>query len=276
MHADSYFRRGTTHDVCQDYALSGEVNGRPFGIVADGCSSSPHTDFGARFLAFGAREALRQSFGAFRYEAVLPLACAAVGHMVPMACLDATLGIVYGTETHIHVWLSGDGVIVARRKDGSYWVTVVEFSGNAPGYLSYQLNGNRFQALTGEGGPGGIRQIDDVVLSSHFTETDRKRLGEKRLSSDPRSYWTHRVYPAELFDLAAVMTDGASSFQCPSEHGGLEVVPLNEVLSHVLAYKGMVGRFAARRLNRFLGRHCRDQGWSHGDDFAFAAVYAGG
>jgi hypothetical protein len=277
MHSDAFFRRGATHDVCQDYALAGEVNGRAFGIVSDGCSSSEHTDFGARFLAFGAREALRQSPASrFCAEAVLPLACASVGKMVPMGCLDATLGLVYADECRFRVWLSGDGVVVARRRDGEYWVLQVEFSGNAPGYLSYLLDGRRFHALTQEHGPGGIRQVLSATLSQAFKETATAQWKAEPLTPSPQSFWLDLPCPTDLYDLVMVLSDGALSFQRKADSGHLEAVPLNEVLSHVLAFKGMSGRFVARRCKRFLERYCQEHGWSHGDDFGVAAVYAGG
>jgi hypothetical protein len=287
MYADSYFALGSTHDVCQDYALAGVaddrvidgrvVDDRPIGIAADGCSSSPHTDFGARFLAFGAREALRRSArGAFASGAVLPLACTLAGGMLPMRCLDATLGVVYGdaVPARIHAWLSGDGIIVARLRDGSgYPVTRVEFSGNAPGYLSYQLSSARFQELAD--GPGATRRVDELLLDPSFAELEAMWGDEQLSEQDPRSFWLYRGYEASKYDLVMVLTDGAQSFQ-RRVGGALEPVPLHDVLREVLAFKGMKGRFVARRLKRFLGRYCAEHGWSHADDFAVAAVYAGG
>ncbi|MBM3457554.1 MAG: protein phosphatase 2C domain-containing protein, partial [Armatimonadetes bacterium] len=53
MHADAAFRMGCTHSVCQDYAvaLRATAAGGPAILLADGCSSSPDTDVGARLLA---------------------------------------------------------------------------------------------------------------------------------------------------------------------------------------------------------------------------------
>ena len=49
---DAFFSIGKTHMVCQDYARSGTTRaGHPYAIVCDGCSSSPDTDLGSRFLA---------------------------------------------------------------------------------------------------------------------------------------------------------------------------------------------------------------------------------
>jgi len=55
MNADSYFEIGSTHLVCQDYALSGLYKDMCYGIVSDGCSSAENSEIGAQILCHGAR-----------------------------------------------------------------------------------------------------------------------------------------------------------------------------------------------------------------------------
>ena len=47
MNTDCAFYIGTTHEVCQDYALTGEYSV----AIADGCSGSVLSDFGSRVLS---------------------------------------------------------------------------------------------------------------------------------------------------------------------------------------------------------------------------------
>ena len=55
MKIDSAFQIGKTHDICEDFALTGTKNSIvPYTIVSDGCSSSPLTDVGSRILSFAA------------------------------------------------------------------------------------------------------------------------------------------------------------------------------------------------------------------------------
>ena len=55
MNSDSYFEIGSTHLVCQDYALSGSFKDMHYGIVSDGCSSAEHSEIGAQILCHVAR-----------------------------------------------------------------------------------------------------------------------------------------------------------------------------------------------------------------------------
>ena len=57
-HADAAFTIGKTHAVCQDYALAQNASDTsPLRAtwLSDGCSSSPHTDIGARFWFTGCK-----------------------------------------------------------------------------------------------------------------------------------------------------------------------------------------------------------------------------
>ena len=48
MNANCAINIGSTHALCQDYALA--RNDGPYVILSDGCSSSPDTDVGSRLL----------------------------------------------------------------------------------------------------------------------------------------------------------------------------------------------------------------------------------
>lgn len=50
MNADVAFAKGKIHLVCQDYAAAEVTESGVTVLVSDGCSGSPHTDFGARIL----------------------------------------------------------------------------------------------------------------------------------------------------------------------------------------------------------------------------------
>ena len=64
MKLDSAFQIGKTHDVCEDFALTGtfedEKNTARYVIVSDGCSSSQNTDLGSRLLSFSIANELKK------------------------------------------------------------------------------------------------------------------------------------------------------------------------------------------------------------------------
>ncbi len=129
MNSDWFLRTGSTHKMCEDYALTndrfnpgnptapGPIIGTPFAILADGCSSSPHTDFGARLLSASVRHIVREfpHLEPVRvYLSAWRAALAATQSLhLPLDSLDTTLGMVQwekSSGTWKARWL-GDGVI---------------------------------------------------------------------------------------------------------------------------------------------------------------------
>lgn len=262
MGADFCFRMGASHQVCQDYADAGEVDGLVCAAVSDGCSSSPHTDFGARFLVRSFWENVepvpkedRLIRGASRMAAVCGL---------PQSCLDATLLAAVATENCVEVLRAGDGVMVVRHLDGSVFFEQVAYDNNAPRYLSYMLNDRKaydylclvegFTARRGQRAPGGSWVYTEYRHSVCATpDVDRWSIARSEV------------------DLVLLLSDGVESFQ---DAQGVPV-PLETILDELLAFKGFAGQFIARRCNKFLGKVCQEKGWKHTDDFAAAGIYLG-
>ena len=270
MQVDSYFAIGSSHNVCEDYALHGVVNERPFGVLSDGCSSSPYTDFGSRFLCLGAQEALRLSPPEhFNQQAVLPLACTLLGKALPWECLDATLLFAYATKNLIFTLVSGDGVVVARRRDGSIHTTETVFNNSAPFYLSYQLNSSRFKTYTTEA--CGIRTTTRMQYDHELAagEAIDEEPYIERVSSEPQAFWDITAYSREVFDLVVLLSDGVHSFQ--KKPG--QSLPLQAVLQQLMQFKQLKGEFVKRRCKRFLRKFCVENNWSHYDDFSCVALY---
>ena len=109
MNADHHFWMGKTHNVCEDYAMSGTSGGVSYAIVSDGCSSSPDTDFGARILARAALKHIYQAWSLEKYsDSVINTArSGALSLGLPQRALDATLLVAVEWEKKVHVmsWL---------------------------------------------------------------------------------------------------------------------------------------------------------------------------
>ena len=146
MATDSYFAIGSDHQSagipCQDYALHGEG----FGIVADGCSSSPgRPDIGARLAAL----ALARAFAAETAGARWPERALLAGLRKVLASgwvgredLLTTVGGFLVDADGLQAWLWGDGVMFAEFADGGTAIRVVTAEGNAPLYPAYLLQAN--------------------------------------------------------------------------------------------------------------------------------------
>ena len=65
MNSDSYFEIGNTHQICQDYALSGNYKDMYYSVVSDGCSSAEHSEIGAQILCHVARYNLQLHYDLF-------------------------------------------------------------------------------------------------------------------------------------------------------------------------------------------------------------------
>lgn len=274
MGADSCFRMGANHTVCQDYAASGtDANGLPYALVSDGCSGSLHTDFGSRFLVQAGRLQLQNKAGALfemdgrEHGGLLSTAqLMRQAAYLPQQCLDATLIRAMIVDDQIKVHQSGDGIVAARHRASQELQFVSRhFGENMPYYLSYRLNPNEElkyleRAKTWSQDAGG--RCFPSTVGNWQTATDADQPLKRDLLVTE-----YRFGPE--YDLVLIMTDGAESFQTL----GGDPVELTAVLDQLFDIKGYEGAFITRRCNRFLGKFCTEQGWKHTDDISVAGIY---
>jgi hypothetical protein len=273
MHSDAFFRIGSTHSICQDYAAAGRAAGTVCAFVSDGCSGSPDngepgapfTDFGARFLVRSAFHYLARGGDAWPVYPELILASAEQminSARLPSSALDATLLMAYPDQNVIRVVQTGDGVIAGRRKDGSLFYESLEFSGNAPRYLSYDLTPTKREAFEREG--------QTLTAERGFRGTNGEWLPADRLVV-PTTQARLSEFHLNDWDLVLLFSDGAMSLCTPQ---GL-AVPISEVLDQIFDFKGYAGKFISRRCGTFFSRFCVERGWKNTDDFSCAGIYCG-
>lgn len=295
MGADAVFRIGSTHEICQDYGISGlcqpnpSYPGIPYVIVSDGCSGgvvsepgsppppkeskepgAPFTDFGSRFLVRAAQLHLPDAlFGPstellFDELKVISLAAEmATKCRFRASALDATLLAAVRDDRAVKVFQCGDGVVAARNRETQQISYVdIDFDNNAPFYPSYLLSptsmGKYLTKCKSVTTTVGVKQ-EDGSWSTTAVETP--------LTKQSQCARVHHFGPE--YDLVMVMTDGAKSFQ----DFGAQAVPLTEVLEQLFAIKNTEGEFITRRCNRFLGSFCKEKGWKHNDDISVGAIY---
>ncbi len=267
--ADAFFSIGKTHAVCQDYARAwlGE-DGSPFAALSDGCSSSPDTDFGARFLVAAAMR-LRPLAPLPRVPAVLVTEASIAARLMGLHphCIDATLLVAsrnhHGEPEGLTVSLRGDGVVAARHRNGGTWICTVNHRLGAPTYPSYALNSKR----------------QEGYVETYGLELDYETFRSGAIDNDPAKAgpcdWR---FPAAEWDLVLLMSDGVQSFHrtvATDTSRTREPVGVEFVVAELLAIKSTAGVFLQRRCKAFLSRFCAENGWEHDDDFSAAAIWVG-
>lgn len=258
MNADAHFAIGKTHTVCQDYAIG--IGSPCMAVLSDGCSTSSHTDYGARILSrlavlHGVQEAV-----AHAVQVIEPLA-------LPTSCLNATLMLAKWNEVmrSVRVEVAGDGVVVARRRDGSPPTIITsDFPSGAPRYPSYDLDpAMRAQYAHEFGGKHHVTTFTETGAITQVNDIEDAPLVPLRFE-----------FLSSMFDLVLVLSDGALSFRRPALGGGTEAVPISEVAEEMLKVKTYEGQFLTRRATRFL-KDAAARGWHHDDDFSVAGIYLG-
>ena len=294
IQADCAFRMGRSHLVCQDYAAAGagEIS---CVLLADGCSSSPDTDIGARLLVRSAMSRMACLLDCFvdadsvpdakqdvedRFQVALEryhqdaIALArqhgdALG--LPDTALDATLLTVAAQGDSWFASTFGDGVIVAKNRDGSLAVTAVSYPGGYPFYPNYLLDADRKRALLQQENSG--RKVERFTLAP---DGETEEVSCRTCAADAPCHVV--VGKVEEVEWVAALSDGVHSFSASEDAAGQGSasranlpVPLPVVLRELLAFKTTRGQFVQRRLQRFL-RDCDRHGWQHYDDVSLAAL----
>jgi hypothetical protein len=294
MSCDSFYSIGDKHQVCQDYALHGELApDLQYAIVADGCSSAEHSEIGAQILCHAAKYQIALSYqsGLFHECSLKSLSCmlsnsilkriqeVRLSYPISSKALEATLFIALYAPSKVFVFGWGDGVIIEHyRLEGLYngtefdAVTEIDFSGNAPFYLVCDRE-HYLKDLQGKG-------YDDpqTTLTHHYQNVVEGKRGEIDLISrdkptDGSPYrWcldmNNRVHPDRKLISVTVCSDGVKSFQDMDK----KPVKLMDIVPEVIGYKSTEGEFVKKRMF-FLKRKAQKNNWSHFDDIGCGTIF---
>ena len=252
---DCHFEIGSTHDVCEDYALALEE--RCF--LSDGCSTGEHTDVGARLLC---HVASGLPVHTPPERVVYEVNAARRVLLLPEACTRATLFSGYCTDHGFHIQATGDGTIVGIQHSGQVRIEDIQYPSGAPLYPAYLAKEADLEAYRDE---FGLRRV---------IECTEMHSGEVRDSYEenepvPRK----RYFSYDLYHTVLLLSDGASTFvRRNPETGVKDPVPLVEVVSELVKIKNFKGEFIKRRAKRFL-KTSANNGWEHYDDFSVGALH---
>lgn len=276
MFVDSFFKIGTTHAVCQDYARTGKraFRGGPkeevYAIISDGCSSAHDSDFGARLLTMAAEPCVYKPLDADGFgHSVIGKAQSFAGAMgLPIQALNATLMVAHVERNNIVVRVFGDGVIASRTKGGQTTITQIEFSDGAPYYLQYEIVPDKQGYIDQFGGSYTITQQTIGI------EGTIEGYGQTKMETIP---CIKSVYDLDKVEFVAIMSDGATQFTKPMNSGTVkkqERIDLSVVVKEFLDFKptdnpNFTGTFVQRRCRRVFRDHPE---WQNSDDFSMAVI----
>jgi hypothetical protein len=273
---DHMYKIGASHTRCEDYALSGIIEGVPYAVVCDGCSSSPgDVTTGSRILAMGVRNAVKEiasqnKIGPNDYMYIPHILRNFVRDAIVNAMNNLDMGlddflctiqlvlIVNGT---IYDWSFGDGVHFRRSGNADQLDCVdVEFSSNAPYYpvydmfYTYEYSRESYESYF---------KNHPVYYRKNFERHDFDHCKFTDVLVDKFLVWSYRTRPLSDETLVGVTSDGAKSFsqdKIPCE--------TQDIIDEMSNIKIRDGVFLNRRMNKFL----KKPGLSHYDDVSVAAI----
>lgn len=266
---DSILRIGNSHKICEDYVINNE-NGtfydKPICIISDGCSSSIHTDVGARLLSWLAFKIFRENYkynidcnelnylnvGSKIYNNALKI-CTDLH--IPYYCLDATLMILWIDENDncqdmYHIFMYGDGCIFTIDNENIIKSYSYDFSYNAPYYLSARfLDSKEFEEQFSNS--KCIEKIDDNISR----EFDYK---------NPILF----SFPVKDYKSVLISSDGIFSFM----DNNLNMKVVNScVTKQISNIKNYNGEFIKRRISRMISDLAKEN-IGHYDDISITGI----
>ncbi len=255
---DSYYVMGQSHLVTQDYAISG-TEPFPYIILSDGCSSSSHTDIGARLLAMAAKQYLtKKVLNNKRINAkklilkVASKASAAANNLgAANTLLDATLMIVFMMNNQVYIYVFGDGAIFYTTKSGDFSIINISYSHNAPYYPVYQIDESRDKQYR-------MKSMNDFKISESSKTSQKENIYEP----------TELVFPVSELSSLLIATDGVSSFY---DTKNSKPVKIDSIAKELSDFKNTKGDFIKRRIKRILKKGAATEIYNM-DDLAVGAM----
>ena len=229
MNTDATINIGSTHSVCQDYAIAR----RGYVVLSDGCSSSPDTDIGARLLvkALDQRISTATDIEALHKEAARIALGWAKMLGLPAQSVDATLLSAHVAGDDLVIACSGDGVIILESPSGALDVYTISSPSGYPFYPSYVHQPERLAELVANN-----RCTKQIKHGERITTSDALTIAFKLNVAD--------------YKYAAIASDGLNSFfhtQHATNGKRLEPLSVSDVLREFWSFKNSHGAFVERR-----------------------------
>lgn len=249
---------GQAHLVNQDYSF-GDLQPFPHIMVSDGCSSSPHTDVGARMLSLAIHHYFRSNTSnqTINETDMLSFALKKARSMIhsldlPETSLDASLIIAYVKNQMLHISAYGDGVVFIDHRLLGELSFDIQYSHNTPYYPSYQLDKGRNEIYR--------QQAKNAIKTIQIDDKPARPVS----LLEPVQW----LLPVHLVNKVIIASDGINSFVDKTRH---QTISYRKVLSELQNFPNSNGQFLTRRVRRTL-KLLNKQDIHHQDDMAVAAI----
>lgn len=286
MITDSFFQQGSTHAVCEDYAL----HGQNFAILSDGCSNghgpSINSDWGARLLCKAAQQCLSMlgpESSSKIIDFFLEVGKTAkeqveiISNLAP-ECLTATLAIIHEHSNSIHHTQIGDGFVGARRRDGQWEIKCIEPQNHGCFYLKYLLFEGESEKWHNRFGGG----YTETLYRGDLYNPDSMETQVKSFNIDLSQPHFSHSFPKEDYDLVFIGSDGLSSFskiiKTPtSKHK--EMISLLRAIGTIFKDIQFCNSCLQIQRNWAWKQNSPDtfltNGWNNSDDVSIGMIYNG-
>jgi len=295
MNVDTAFTTGKSHATCQDFAISEKSNNideyRNTIVIADGCSGSPFTDFGARILAKTAINQIRDlgypNLHEFDEEQCILSARPLIKMLnLPTQCLDTTLLFASACDSQAQIITYGDGVIAIKIKTGDIIIINAAYTDSYPFYINYLYDKKRRHENWLD--DHDKKEVSHFILRNNgkVEIIDEKCDFHPRLEIDGNEIGTMSIQlqrtiidivSFDTIEFIAIMSDGVHSFY---ESITTETSKYNQhisyfdILRELLSFKSFNSKFVQRRLNKFT-KDCEKKNWLYMDDVSLGVIYLG-
>jgi hypothetical protein len=262
MNTDSFYKIGSTHKVCQDYA----IHGPNYVIISDGCSGAKNVDVGSRIIARTAEKILKNKVDTFEnfYKRIAYQAESILVHTaLNKDCLAATLLICMFDETLYNVSIVGDGIFFGRKRETQeIELYIVTFLTGAPYYLLYEMSNVAKDLFFEKYGPKF--RIDRFIF-----DKDNKLISTDVCNGEitKDSFWFGHIFDREGYDLVGVGSDGFTTINNADIN-----ITCERLVEELFKFKNHTGEFVQRRCIRAL-KDFAAEGIVHTDDFSIGAIY---
>lgn len=270
MHIDSHFMIGSSHDVCQDYAMTYYRDHTNIAIVGDGCSTISEedgiknhlfSDVSSRISVCTFAKTLLDTI--FLEENLINLLFhdnllrQALYNPIGLALGDSTINCIYINNNSDIKWFNiGDGVIVIKNKNGK--ITIIEryFEPNIPILARYCIDKSwdAWKKLNVKTYSEKIEIVNNEVVEVTKTEI-------------PSQWLYYETFSKQDVESITVFSDGISSF-----YNGINKEETYKSVLKALEFKNTIGFFVKRRLKRFIENQ-KELGYINQDDVSMATIY---